>query len=412
MRVIAFPGRGPAPELAEAIAGLEAALDGDGTGPLAEEWRELRADVRALTPAIDRGFEERLEGRLNEQARSLAGTPRRSPTRRLRATFAGAGGLAVVALVALVAAGVLGNGSSSQKLPSASTSSGAEGVAAPRHKRSESLGRAEASPRERVKGLETPAPQAPATQGTLEAGDARPEASASGAEAPGQNARRLQQVSASITLGAGSEGVQAIADRVGRIAGQEGGFVQTSRVQLQQGQGGEALMTLKLPSSKLSVALTQLERIAHVRAENQSLEDLTEEFDAVGGRLAAAKAEREALLRALALAQTSSAIESLHGRISQADSKISSGEAQQARIRHTAAQSQLEVTVLGEAQRSSGALTLTRGLHDAGRVLTVSLAVLLIGAAVLVPLALVLLALATAARQWRRRRREGVLGPS
>jgi hypothetical protein len=57
----------------------------------------------------------------------------------------------------------------------------------------------------------------------------------------------------------------------------------------------------------------------------------------------------------------------------------------------------------------SEGLTLSRGLHDAGRVLVVTLAVLLIAAAVLVPLALVIFALAAGRRTWRRHQRERVL---
>ena len=53
-----------------------------------------------------------------------------------------------------------------------------------------------------------------------------------------------------------------------------------------------------------------------------------------------------------------------------------------------------------------------RGLHDAGRVLTVTLVVLLVAAAALVPLALLVLGLTAAGRVWRRRRREHVLGAS
>jgi hypothetical protein len=70
----------------------------------------------------------------------------------------------------------------------------------------------------------------------------------------------------------------------------------------------------------------------------------------------------------------------------------------------------VEVTVLGDAHAASEGLTLHRGLHDAGRVLTVALVVLLIALAVLVPLGLVLLALLGARRVWRRHEREQALG--
>jgi hypothetical protein len=66
--------------------------------------------------------------------------------------------------------------------------------------------------------------------------------------------------------------------------------------------------------------------------------------------------------------------------------------------------------VLGEAHHAAGG-SLGRGLHDAGKVLTVSLAVLVVAAAVLVPFALLLAAFTLGGRLWRRQRRERVLGP-
>jgi hypothetical protein len=69
----------------------------------------------------------------------------------------------------------------------------------------------------------------------------------------------------------------------------------------------------------------------------------------------------------------------------------------------------VEVTVVGDARAASEGLTLHRGLHDAGRVLLVTLTVLLIAAAILVPLAILLAALAAGVRAWRRYQRERVL---
>lgn len=69
----------------------------------------------------------------------------------------------------------------------------------------------------------------------------------------------------------------------------------------------------------------------------------------------------------------------------------------------------MEVTVVGNGHASSEGLTLTRGLHDAEGVLTVTLDVLLVLVATLVPLALVLAGLATGLRAWRRYHRERAL---
>lgn len=149
-----------------------------------------------------------------------------------------------------------------------------------------------------------------------------------------------------------------------------------------------------------------------MRAETQELQDLTGNYNAVAAGLSAARSERDALLRALAKADTATALESLHQRISHLDSAIVAEERRQASISHTASQAQVEVTVLGETAQASSGLTLGRALHDAGHILTVFLGLLLIALAVLIPFALLLGALLLAARGWRRQQRERALGPS
>jgi len=199
----------------------------------------------------------------------------------------------------------------------------------------------------------------------------------------------VQQLGASIRLAATPGEVQATADRVSRLVVSEGGFVQSSHVD--QGEGaGEANLTLILPSAKLSAALASLGALAPVRAESQTLQDITNTYDAARQRLSDANAERQALLRALAKA------------IAQAHTALRA-------VSQKASTSEVEVTVIGDRSVGSEGLTLSRGLHDAGRVLVVTLAVLLIAAAVLVPLALVIFATVAGRRTWRRHQRERVL---
>ncbi len=394
MMVIQFPSRRHAGVDAAALAELEAAFDGDGTGPEAELWRELRADVRSLVAPVDPDFRRSLEQQLQLNRERPPRPLRRRPPllrgdgSRTRRAIALAAPLALLA--ALLTTGAL-LGSSGTPATKSSVKGAAASVSGP----------AAGSPH-------------PSEQGTLKASEGASSAGASlpaSGEAPGESSARLQQLSASISLGAGSEGVQALADRVGAIAVAAGGFVESSKVELQRGTAGEASLTLKLPSAKLGSTLARLQGLAAVRSETQSLQDLTGQFDAVGARLAAARAERSALLGALAKAETAAALESLHQRIAQADSAIAGEERRQAGISHTASQAQVEVGVIGESPHAGGALTLGRGLHDAGHILTVSFAVALIALAVLVPLAILLAALLLGRNGWRRQRRERALGP-
>jgi hypothetical protein len=218
----------------------------------------------------------------------------------------------------------------------------------------------------------------------------------------------VQQLGASIRLVATPSEVQSTADRVSRLTVSEGGFVQSSHVDTGEG-AGEANLTLSLPSAKLSAALASLGALAPVRAESQTLQDITNTYDATRQRLSDATAERQALLRALTKASTAGEIDSLRERLAQNRGAIAQAHTALQAVSQRASTSEVEVTVIGDRSVGSEGLTLNRGLHDAGRVLVVTLAVLLIAAAILVPLALVIFALAGGHRAWRRHQRERVL---
>jgi hypothetical protein len=365
MRIVPFPA-GHDDEGAEQawLAELESALSGAAQGPAADSWRELREDVRSLAPAMSVGFERELWARILE--RETAG---RRPRPRLRLARPGRpaiGAIAAVFAVAVVALVVV------------APWRGARG-------------------QEAVPALSRPTSAAPAAH-----------AGASEAAAPG----RVQELGASVTLAVTPAEVQETADRVSRLVVRDGGFVQSSHVQVQQGHGGEATLTLKLPSDKLSAALASLEQIAPVRDESQSLQDITNSYNSARQRLSDADAERQALLHALAKASTEGEIDSLRERLAQSRSAVASAHAALEAVLHRASTAEVEVSVLGDAHAGSEGLTLHRGLHDAGRVLTVALVVLLIALAVVVPLALVLLALVGARRVWRRHQREQALDTS
>jgi vacuolar-type H+-ATPase subunit H len=219
----------------------------------------------------------------------------------------------------------------------------------------------------------------------------------------------VQQLAASVSLSAAPADVQAVSDGVARLAVRDEGFVEDSHVEVQQHGSSEATLTLRLPSARLSAALAAIGRLAPVSAESQSLQDITNAYDAARQRLADATAERQALLRALARATTEGQIDSLRERLSQSRSAIAQARSSLQAVSQRASTAEVEVTVLGDSHATSEGLTLHRGLHDAGRVLTVALIVLLIAAAALVPLALLIAAATFVHRAWRRYSRERVL---
>jgi hypothetical protein len=396
MKVIPFPSGGAERPDEAWLSELEAALDGTAEGPRADSWRELRADVRALAPPMNPAFERELGERIAERrARAAPKQPHRpkQPYRRLgwlhrpsRRALAGVSVVCTVIAVVLIVAPWRPAGhvvESYSKSPSIAAHADNAGQSS---------------------GTVASAPAAAANKGSaLAQGDLVP---ASGA--PAAMSARVQQLGASISLATTPGEVQAVADRVSQLATSDGGYTQSSHVNTGE-DAGEASLTLNLPSAKLSAALTSLGRLAPVRAESQTLQDITNTYDADRQRLSDATAERQALLRALAKASTEGEIDSLRERLAQAGGAIAQANTALRAVSQRASTSEVEVTVIGDKSVGSEGLTLNRGLHDAGRVLVVTLAVLLIAAAILVPLALVIFALAGGRRAWRRHQRERVL---
>jgi hypothetical protein len=418
MRIVPRPRAGQ-PKLDDAWhTELEAALDGHDTDAAGDTWRELRTDVRALTPPMSAQFERQLAERLAKGRESARRQSRRPALRRSARPAAAV----LVAAMSLAAAAVI----VTRPGGPAGTGGAVHSTVAQRTATAQSGGSVSAQ-RVGSTGAGGGAAQrfAPAAVGS---GAGAKAAGRTGTVAPGASAAanspspptvfpfthevrpsgRVQQLAASISLATSAGDIQSIADGVMRLAASEGGYVQSSHVQVQGGTG-EANLTLKLPSAKLGTALGALARLAPVRAESQSLQDITDTYDAARQRVADAAAERNALLRALSRASTPGQIDSLRERLAQARAALAQARSAFQAVSRLASTAEVEVTVLGEAQASGAGLTVNRGLHDAGRVLIVTLAVLLIAAAILVPLSLLTLAVAGAWRIVRRRRRERAL---
>jgi hypothetical protein len=412
MRIIPFPHPAGAPD-EPTLAEIEAALHGDAVGEDAEQWRDLRADVRALAPPLPPELERRLRERIEADS---AGGRRREPIhRRARPAFAnllewlGAGGhrraLAVLApvLAAAIVTLALVRPWHTEEFSSASE------TAKPASGQIRDFSRpasGSSQPYIRKGGTSGAAASAAA-----ESAPSGPRNLAHANEAATSAPARVQQRAAALTLAAKPAEVQSLSDRVAQLAVREGGVVQSSQVHLESGTAGEANLHLSLPSARLSTALASLARLAPTRAESQSLQDITDEYDASKRKLSDAVAERQALLHALSRASTQGEIESLHARLSLASGAITNDREAFESISKRGSNANVEVSVIGNAHATSGGgLSVSRGLHDAGDVLRASLAVLLIVLAVLVPLAILAALAGFGWRASRRRVRERALG--
>jgi hypothetical protein len=420
MRVIRFPGAADAdyggPARPAAGEEIDAALNGEVSGADADVLRSLREDVRALAVAVDPDFERELQARVAEWGRQA-----RAPRPGLRARFAalqarisgtrarllavGGAGAAVAVVILAIALSVGGGGATPREAQSNSSPASGEGSAqTSKQSENHSFEPLQTGSAGRAQQKSTASQPAVLGAGAASAG---PVAAATGQPAPG----RLQQLGASVALAAhGGQGVQEAADAVSRLASGDGGYVESSHVQVRQGGGpSEAQLHLSIPSAKLSAAIAALGRIAPLRAVSQESQDITSSYDNARRRLSDDEAVRRALLRALAAATTEGRIESLRERLASNREALSGDRARLHSISHTAATSQLEVTITGGAAAASHSGTLDRGLDDAGHVLAVAAAVALVALAVLVPLALLALLLEALRRTWQRRRREAAL---
>ena len=133
---------------------------------------------------------------------------------------------------------------------------------------------------------------------------------------------------------------------------------------------------------------------ASVLSRTDASQDVTGQLGGAGRRLADARALRTSLLRQLAIATTTAAIDSLEAQIRDADASIASDLATLRALHRQVDFSQIQLTINashwrpGIRSRTAAAFTIGRAAHDAGRVLVVAAGVALIALAVLVPVGL------------------------
>jgi hypothetical protein len=352
------------PIVAADLDELERALAGE-----ASPWSELVADVQAQRPSMDPAFAARLDARV-DAARS-------APPRRSWLAWSPLAGLAVALVVAVV---VVSNRDTSTTTPP-SSSSASEGAAAPADGAAKS-----APPQAALGGL--------STQATTPAG------------------RRVERTT-SLQLSTARTDVQDVADGVIATTQRFGGIVDASQISTSDADAS-ATFALRIPTRRLDEAVAALSKLAHVASLSQGSTDITGPFVSAIDRLRDARAERRALLKALARATTAQQVDALKARLRDNRSQISAIKGDLNALRRRANLARVDVTVAGNGSKGTGGGgTWTPGdaAHDALRVLEVAAGVALIGLAAGVPLALLGGAATLATRSARRRRRESALDP-
>jgi len=221
---------------------------------------------------------------------------------------------------------------------------------------------------------------------------------------------------ASITLTTTVGDVQGLSDRAIRVADTLGGYVADSSVET-TGSRATASLTLKVPSARLDDALTQLSKLGHVSSRSQETQDLTDQREVLEAAVRDARADREGLRSRLAKATTDKQRDRLRAQLNRASRRVTSAERRVAELNGAVSYATVDLTIRGKKDSGATAVPGDRwtpgdAFKDAGRVLEVIAGVLVIGLAILLPVAIVAALAAYGSRGVTRRRRERALEAS
>jgi hypothetical protein len=390
---------------------VDAAIRGEAVAGADAPLAELACRVHALRPRPSEEFARALDARASRgfvhdsgEPAPAGGSPRRRwpaggrrPTgsggrRRLPLLPAAGLGLAVVLAVALT---ISLSGSGGHRM----TPTGGGPVAA---------GPAGVSP---VKGVQAHADSAVAAQGTSNAG--RTTGAVPGTPASAAPARQVERTS-TLDVGVAADSTQSASHRVFTLVSAFGGYVRQSSVSSGgPGQVG-ATFDIRIPSSKLAAAIAALADLGHVRSENDTTNDVTDQLGSLQRSLGGLRAERASLLRQLAAASDAQQAARLQTQLHDLEARIArvQGDLRSLTTRIDYTSLALSLTAESSTGTASGDLTPGKAAHEAVRILDAALAVLVIGAAVVLPLALAIVAAWIAIALLRRRLREHALDAS
>jgi len=222
-------------------------------------------------------------------------------------------------------------------------------------------------------------------------------------------ARPVKKTTA-ITLMTAFDDVQSVSDKAIQVVDNLGGYVDSSSTDITS-RRAEASLSLRIPSAKLDDGLARLSKLADVTSRSQETQDLTDQRAYLEARVRDARADQNGLRARLRKATTDKERASLRAQLDRATRTVTRRERDVAALGQEAAYGTVDLTIKGK-KKPAGAAPVKPGdrwtpgdaLRDAGRVLEVIAGVLLIGLAIVLPIAL-LAALAWLAHRATIRRR-------
>jgi hypothetical protein len=235
---------------------------------------------------------------------------------------------------------------------------------------------------------------------------------------PPTKSHRDVERSAYIVLGTKPGEVSAASAKVFEAVHAAKGYVLHSKVDSGSSGATGAYFELMIPSDKVEDALASISRIAEVRARHDETEDITAPTVSAAEELRDSNATIEGLLKELGEAETEAEREAVEARLREERGRHAAIRARLDHLGKRAAMSEVQVQivtghgagVVPPPSKGTGSWGVGDALHDAGDILTIAAGVLLIGLAVLAPIALIAFAFWLANRFRVRRLRERTLG--
>jgi hypothetical protein len=384
---------------------------------------DIAVALRALRPTPSPQFAAELD------ARVAAGFPRRRPSprgaasdllARLRAVpprrvLAPAGAIAVAAIV--VSTAVIATSGGDRSLISGGEGSGPPGTAlAPQESPSAPTGGRTGS--ERLGYGPEGSNRASSASGaaTTESGVGATELEAPVPAGPGPYASQVGnrdiERSAQIVLGAEPVDVRDDAAQVFEAVHAAHGIVLNSSIR--DGAAGEAgaRFELLIPAAKVGDALASFSSIADVVSRRESTQDITAPTVGVAERLEDSDARVRSLLDQLAAAESDSERTAVEAELRAERNRQAALRSRLSSLHRRANLSRVSLRIetgAHSAGQGSGAWGVGEGFDDAGRILAVAAGVVVIGLAILAPIALIALLSWLAHRAWLRRARRTAL---
>jgi hypothetical protein len=407
---------------AEARRELEAIDAALSDGPVGREHArlaELARELQAIRPRPSEDFARALDARAAQgfqrerQLRIPSGSaphrqgshhgPRRSVKLRAPRARQALGVALAAALAAAIAVPFALSGGGHGRMASSTSGSGAAASA----EVNKAIAQGTKAPEAAAPGAA--APRAAAQGDLLPAGGLNGTSpSASGSASPG--ARQVERT-ATLDVGVAPASIESTAHQVFTLVSASSGYVRQSSVSSgSAGQGG-ASFDVRVPSSNLTRTIAELSGLGHVRSENDTTNDVTDQLSSLQSSLREVRAERASLLGQLARSSDPQQAASLKAQLRTLQARISRLESALHGLTNRITYTSLALSLTPETPAASkqGDLTPGGAARDAAQILDAALAVLVLAAAVLLPLAAIALAGWMAIAMTRRRLREQTL---